>query len=67
MTAIATTTTVRVITDGGELVSQREYADRHEAWRAFTVEIAALPATGEIAQLIEGDLVTAEYNPEFHR
>lgn len=60
-----TDTAVRIITDGGELVSYTEYDDCDRAWAAFTDSIPHL-RDGEIAQLIEDDLIAAEHNPEFH-
>lgn len=59
-----TDTAVRTITDGGELTSYREFEDCESAWEAFTEAIAALHE-GEIAQLIEDDLIAAEHNPEY--
>lgn len=56
---------VRVITDGGELVHYTEHADSEAAWEDFEAAIVALE-DGEIAQLIEDDLIAAEHNPEYH-
>lgn len=64
-TSISTSADVRIITDGGELVSYAEYGDDTDrAWSAFTAAIETL-RDGEIAQLIEGDLIAAEHNPEY--
>lgn len=58
-------TAVRIITDGGELVSYTEYDDCDRAWTAFTDSIPRL-RDGEIAQLIEDALIAAEHHPAFH-
>lgn len=58
-------TSVRIITDGGDLISYTEYDTCDRAWTAFTDSIAQL-RDGELAQLIEDDLIAAEHNPEFH-
>lgn len=58
-------TQVRVITDGGELVDITAYTDSDDAWHAFEAAVSAL-RDGEIAQLIEDDLIAAEHNPEYH-
>lgn len=57
-------TAVRVITEGGELTSYAEYDTCESAWDAFTEAVAQL-RDGEIAQLIEDDLIAAEHNPEY--
>jgi len=58
-------TAVRIITDGGELVAYTEYDDCDRAWTAF-IDATTQLRDGEIAQLIEDDLIAAEHNPEFH-
>lgn len=60
-----TDTAVRVITDGGELVRYTEHTTAETAWEDFEAAIVALN-DGEIAQLIEDDLIAAEHNPEYH-
>lgn len=60
----STDTAVRVITVEGELTSYTEYDTCESAWSAFTEAIAQL-RDGEIAQLIEDDLIAAEHNPEY--
>ena len=49
-------TAVRIITDGGELVSYTEYDDCDRAWTAF-IDATTQLRDGEIAQLIEDDLI----------
>lgn len=58
-------TQVRVITDGGELVRYTEHTTCEAAWEDFEAAVTALQ-DGEIAQLIEDDLIAAEHHPEFH-
>lgn len=61
----APSTAVRVITDGGELVRYTEHGDSEAAWEDFEAAVTAL-RVGEIAQLIEDDMIAAEHNPEYH-
>lgn len=58
-------TAVRIITDGGDLIDLTAYRGSEDAWNAFTAVIPNLQ-DGEIAQLIEDDLIAAEHNSEYH-
>lgn len=58
-------TAVRVITDGGEMVRYTEHPTCEAAWEDFEAAVTAL-REGEIAQLIEDDMIAAEHNPEYH-
>lgn len=60
-----TDTAVRVITDGGELVRYTEHDTAEAAWEDFEAAVTALQ-DGEVAQLIEDDMIAAEHNPEHH-
>ncbi|WP_193118430.1 hypothetical protein [Brachybacterium tyrofermentans] len=59
------TSDLRIITDGGDLVDYTAYADPDDAFHAFQAVIPLLH-DGEIAQLIEADLIAFEHNPEYH-
>lgn len=65
MNLTAAATAVRVITDGGELVRYTEHDTAETAWEDFEAAVTAL-RDGEIAQLIEDDLIAAEHNPEYY-
>ena len=56
---------VRTITDGGDLVDLTAFDCEDDARHSFDARIPNLE-DGEIVQMIDGDRIVAEYNPEYH-
>ena len=56
---------VRTITDGGDLVDLTAFDYEDDARLSFDAWIPNLE-DGETIQMIDGDRIVAEYNPEYH-